>query len=58
MSPSHRPDFHGGTKLDVAISSNLIVPSQKHLAGQRIAVESTIPVYQNLSGIQLKKSGG
>ncbi len=55
MSPSHRPDFRGGTQLDVAISSNLMVPAGKPLAGQRLAVEFTMPVHQNLTGIQLKK---
>ncbi len=54
MSPSHRPDFRGGTRLDVAISSNLMVPAGKSLAGQRIAVEFTLPIYQNLTGTQLK----
>ena len=58
MSPSHRPDFRGGTQLHVAISSNLMVPNGKPLAGQRIAVEFTMPVYQNHTGTQLKKEWG
>jgi len=54
MSPSHRSDFRGGTQLDVAISSNLIVLSGNALAGQRLAVEFQMPIYQNLTGTQLK----
>ena len=54
MSPSHRPDFRGGTRLDFAVSSNLIVPSGNPLAGQRLAVEFQMPLYQNLTGTQLK----
>lgn len=56
MSPSHRPDFRGGTRLDVAISSNLMVPAGIPLAGHRIAVEFTIPAYQNLTGTQLQNA--
>ena len=54
ISPSHRPDFSGDTRLDVAVSSNLIVPSRNPLAGQRLAVEFQMPIYQNLTGTQLK----
>ena len=53
MSPSHRPDWRGGQRLDIAISSNLIVPTGT-FAGQRLAVEFQIPFYQNLTGTQLK----
>ena len=52
-SPSHRPDFQGFNRLDIAISSNLIVPKGA-LAGQRLAIEVMVPVYQNLTGTQLK----
>ena len=54
-SPSHRPDFQGFNRLDVAISSNLIVPTGA-LAGQRLAIEFMLPVYQNLTGTQLKNT--
>ncbi|RKU06165.1 hypothetical protein C6503_26460 [Candidatus Poribacteria bacterium] len=54
MSPSHRPDFCGGTRLDIAVSSNLMMPAGNPLVGQRIAVEYTLPIYQNLTGTQLK----
>lgn len=54
-SPSHRPDFQGANRLDVAFSSNLIVPTGA-LAGQRLAVELAFPVYQNLTGTQLKNT--
>lgn len=52
-SPSHRSDYRGGTTVVIAFSSNLIVPTGV-LAGHRFAVEWMYPVYQNLSGIQLK----
>ena len=52
-SPSHRPDFQGFNRLGVAISSNLIVPAGT-LAGQRLAIEFILPVYQNLTGTQLR----
>ena len=54
-SPSHRPDFQGFNRLDVAISSNLIVPTGA-LTGQRLAIEFMLPVYQNLTGTQLKNT--
>ncbi|RKU15563.1 hypothetical protein C6503_13735 [Candidatus Poribacteria bacterium] len=53
MSPSHRPDWRGGQRLDFAISSNLMVPTGT-FAGQRLAVEFQMPLYQNLTGTQLK----
>ncbi len=52
-SPSHRPEFQGFNRFDIAISSNLIVPKGA-LAGQRLAIEVMVPVYQNLTGTQLK----
>ena len=33
MSPNHRPDFRGGTLVDIAVSSNLMVPAGTPLAG-------------------------
>ena len=56
MSPSHRPDFRGGTEIDVAVSSNLMIPTGNPLVGQRLAIEFTLPVYQNLTGTQLKNT--
>ena len=55
MSPSHRPDFQGFNRLDVAISSNVIVPTGA-LIGQLLAIEFTLPIYQNLTRTQLKNS--
>ena len=57
MSPSHRPDGRGGQRLDFAISSNLMVPTGT-FAGQRLAVEFQMPLYQNLNGTQLKTTWG
>ena len=54
-SPSHRPDFQGFNRLDVAISSNLIVPTST-FEGHRLAIEFMVPVYQNLTGTQLKNT--
>lgn len=54
-SPSHRPDFQGFKLLDVAISSNLMVPTGS-LARQRLAIEFMVPVYQYLTGTQLKNT--
>lgn len=54
-SPSHRSDFQGFNRLDLALSSNLIVPTGS-LAGQRLAIEFMLPVYQNLTGTQLKNT--
>lgn len=54
-SPSHRPGFQGFNRLDIAISSNLIVPTGS-LAGQQLAIEFMLPVYQNLTGTQLKNT--
>ena len=53
LSPSHRSDFRSGTTVAIAFSSNLMVATGS-LAGHRLAVEWMLPVYQNLSGIQLK----
>ena len=55
MSPSHRPDFQGFNRLDFAISSNVIVPIGA-LIGQLLAIEFTLPIYQNLTRTQLKNS--
>ena len=52
-SPSHRPDFQGFNRLDIGISSNLIVPKGS-LARQRLAIEFMLPVYQDQTGTQLK----
>ncbi len=52
-SPSHRPDFRGSTRLDLLISSNLLIPKGT-FAGQRLAVEFHLPIVQYFEGIQLK----
>lgn len=55
MSPSHRSDFRGANRLDVAFSSDLIMPTGA-LAGHRLAVEFIVPLYQHLTGTQLKQT--
>ena len=52
---SQRADFRGLSRLDVVVLSNLIVPIGA-LAGQREVVELTMPIYRNLTGIQLKQT--
>lgn len=56
MSPSHRPDFRGSTQVDVAVSSNLMIPVGTILAGQKLAVEFLMPIYQKFTGTQLKNT--
>ena len=56
-SPTHRPDLRAGTRVDVTVGCNAMVPNGV-LAGQRIAVELRMPVYQNLAGPQLKTDWG
>lgn len=50
---NHRPDFRGGTEVDISISSNIIVPTGA-LTGQRLAMEFVLPLYQDLNGTQLR----
>lgn len=47
------PTFQGGKKLDLALGVNMI-GQNGFIANQRIAVEFTLPVYQNLNGPQMK----
>ena len=54
MSPSHRSDFRGGSRLDIGVSGNLMVPTGT-LAGQQVSIELTLPIYQHLTGMQLKQ---
>ena len=54
-SPNQRADFRGLSRLDVVVLSNMIVPISV-LAGQLLAIEFTLPIYQNLTGTQLKNS--
>ena len=55
MSPTMDPNLQGGTHANLAAGVNFIVPDRFGgvLAGQRLAVEFQMPVYQNLNGPQM-----
>ena len=55
MSPTMDPNLQGGTRANLAAGVNFIVPDRfgSILAGQRLAVELQMPVYQNLDGPQM-----
>jgi hypothetical protein len=53
MVPTVRTDLRRGTRVDVPLGLNYYVP-RGFLAGHRLAVEWSIPVYQDLDGPQLE----
>ena len=55
ISPIHQIDSQGSTQLDIAISTDFMIPTPTRgpLQRNRLAFEIQIPVYQNLKGIQL-----
>ena len=55
MSPTMDPNLQGGTRANFAAGINFIVPDRfgSILAGQRLAVEFQMPVYENLDGPQM-----
>ena len=54
ISPIHQIDSQGSTQLDIAISTDFMISTGKNpLQRNRLAFEIQIPVYQNLTGIQL-----
>lgn len=53
MVPTVNPNLRGGTRFDLPIGLNYYIPSG-FLAGHRIAVEYTLPVWQDLNGPQLE----
>ncbi len=55
MSPMMDPNLQAGTRANLAAGLNFIVPDRAAgiLAGQRLAVEFQMPVYQNLDGPQM-----
>ncbi|WP_281019306.1 MULTISPECIES: transporter [unclassified Minwuia] len=46
------PDNYGGERLDVSLGVNLVA-QRGDLRGLRLAMEATVPVYQNLNGPQM-----
>ena len=53
MVPTARTDLRGGKRLDLGLGTNLYIRSGK-LKGHRLALELSLPVYQNLDGPQLE----
>ena len=53
MVPTARTDLRHGERVDIFAGVNFIVPSGS-LEGNRLAVEFSAPVYQNLDGPQLE----
>lgn len=55
MSPTMDPNLQGGTRVRFAAGLNFIVPERfgSLWAGQRLAVEYQMPVYENLDGPQM-----
>jgi hypothetical protein len=53
MSPTFRTDLRGGKRIDGILGVNFIVPHGE-LAGNRLAVEFGLPLYQDLDGPQLE----
>jgi len=53
MIPTARADLRGGQRLDLPVGVNVYFPDGT-LKGHRIAAELSLPVYQDLTGPQLK----
>lgn len=54
-SSIYQIDSQGNTQLDIALSTDFIIPTGTHFQQNRLAFEIQVPVYQNqnLTGIQL-----
>ncbi len=53
MSPSYDPQNSGRKELDFLVGANFIA-TKGSLKGHRLAIEGGLPVYQNISGNQMK----
>ncbi|MBE9114972.1 transporter [Lusitaniella coriacea LEGE 07157] len=53
MIPTADPNRRGGTRLDLGLGLNLYAP-QGSLAGTRLGIEFSLPIYQSLTGPQLE----
>lgn len=47
--PTADPDLRGGTRVDLSLGANILIPG----TGARLGLEFGVPVYQNLDGPQL-----
>jgi len=56
LAPTMDPNLRGGTRGNLSAGVNFIVPDKIGgiLAGQRLAIELQMPVYQNLNGPQME----
>ena len=52
MVPTADPDLRGGERMDIGLGMNWL-----HASGHRLAIEWLEPVWQDLSGPQLKSDG-
>ena len=48
------PENYGGERISTSLGLNYVVPTGT-LAGHRLSVEATLPVYQDLNGPQMKR---
>jgi len=53
-SPTADPDNYGGERISTSLGMNYLVQTGA-LKGHRFSMEATLPVYQNLNGIQMKR---
>lgn len=51
------PEFYGGQRLELGLGLDLL-GTQGALDGHRVAVEATIPLYQDLNGPQMQRDYG
>ena len=54
MVPTARTDLRSGSRTDLSVGANVVVPDGSPLHGLRIAGEVGVPVYQSLDGPQLE----
>jgi len=57
MAPPMDPENSGGTFADVGLGLNFYV-AQGRLQGNRLAVEFTAPIYQDVNGLQMEREWG
>ncbi len=55
MSPSQNADFSGGDFVHTGISLNYLSNHSNWTRGHRLAIEYTVPVVQDVTGIQMKQ---
>jgi hypothetical protein len=53
MAPTVRPDLQWGERIDIPVGINYWIPDGP-LAGHRLGIEMSLPVFQNLDGPQMQ----